>query len=462
LLRTVALVAAGAVVLDDGSSTVVYLLAAAESAISTLMRPAQNSLLPALSRTPEELTSTNLALSVIESGGVFLGPLIGAVLLSGSSVGIVFFAAAAAYLVSTLLLLPVRVPGHVLPEAAGERRSILAEFVTGTRAVAAEPNLRLVVLLYGAQNLVAGSLNVLVVVTALQLLDMGQVGVGALTAAVGIGGVVGGAVAFTRLRRGRHGTDLRLGLILWGIPLVLLSFVSTPAAALVLLGFVGVAVTVVDVAAITLLQRTARGELLPHALGTLQAVFVFSVATGTLLAPVLVSSLGVRGALLATGAFLPVLAITLNRQLQRLDAGLAQNPELVGLLAQISIFAPLSESALEHLASLLTARDLPSGGVAFSQGDEGDGFYIVESGLVAVEVAGVTVATLGPGEYFGEIALLRDVPRTATIRATTDVRLQRLDRAPFIGTVTGNSTSTDAADAVVGSRLGMRSGFTAV
>lgn len=243
---------------------------------------------------------------------------------------------------------------------------------------------------------------------------------------------------------------------------MLLSFVSTPAAALVLLGFVGVAVTVVDVAAITLLQRTARGDLLPHALGMLQAVFVFSVAAGTLLAPILVSSLGVRGALLATGAFLPLLAIALNRQLNRLDASPAQDPELIALLLGIPIFAPLPESALEHLASSLTPRELPAGAVVFSQGDHGDCFYIIESGMVDVDVDGATVATLGRGEYFGEIALLRDVPRTATIRAKTDVGLRRLDRGPFIGTVTGYSTSADAADAVVGSRLGLRSGFTAV
>jgi hypothetical protein len=462
LLRTAALVAAGVVVLDGGPAILVYGLAAVESAASTLMRPAQNSLLPALSRTPEELTSTNLALSVIESGGVFLGPLIGAVLLSGGSVGLVLFASAGAYLVSTLLLLPVKVPAVISFEDLGGRRSILQEFTMGTRAIAADSSLRLVVLLYGAQNIVAGALNVLIVVTALKLLGMGQSGVGALTAAVGVGGVLGGALAFSRLRKGHHGTDLRIGLLLWGMPLVLLSFVSSPEAAVVLLGFVGVGVTVVDVASVTLLQRTAKGDLLPHALGVLQTTFVISVATGTLLAPVLVSHLGVRGALLATGAFLPVLAIALNSQLRRLDASSAKDLALVQLLGQISIFAPLPESAIEHLASSLTARAFPAGDVVFSQGDHGDGFYIIESGQVDVLTDGISVATLGSGDYFGEIALLRDVPRTATIQALTDVRLQRLDRARFIGTVTGNSTSSDAADSVVGSRLGLRSGFTTV
>ena len=462
LLRTAALGGAGLAVLGDQSSTLVYVLVGVESAVSTLMRPAQNSLLPALSRTPEELTSTNLALSVIESGGVFLGPLIGAALLSGSSIGIVFLAAAGAYLASTLLLLPVGTPAAAQVDRPIDGPGLFTEIAAGARAVAAEPDTRLVVLLYGAQNLVAGALNVLIVVTALRLLGMGQSGVGTLTAAVGVGGVIGGALAFSRLRRGRHGTDLRLGLLLWGAPLLLLGFVSSEPVALVLLGIVGIGVTIVDVAAVTLLQRTARGDLLPHALGLLQAVFVLSVAAGTLLAPVLVANLGVRGALLATGAFLPVLAVALARRVGRLDAQPAHDPALVSLLAAIPIFAPLPEAAVEHLVSRLEPVESPAGAVVFSEGDHGDGFYVVEDGEVEVVIDGSRVRTLDAGGYFGEIALLRDVPRTATIRALTDVRLQRLDRAPFLATVTGSSASSDAADAVVGSRLGLRSGFTSV
>jgi hypothetical protein len=379
LLRTLALAGAGLVVLGCNSSVLVYACVAVESAVSTLMRPAQSSLLPALSRTPQELTSTNLALSVIESGGVFLGPLIGAALLSGSSIGIVFLASAAAYLVSALLLAPVRVPQPVGGLQGVPSGGLLRAMTSGARAVAAEPDTRLVVLLYGAQNLVAGALNVLIVVTALRLLGMGQAGVGALTAALGVGGVVGGGVAFSRLRRGRHGTDLRLGLVLWGVPLVLLALVSSQAAALLLLGFVGVGVTLVDVAAVTLLQRTARGDLLPHALGLLQVVFVLGVATGTLLAPVLVDLLGVRGALVATGAFLPLLAVALARQVRRLDHSTAHDPAHVALLAGIEIFAPLPEAALEHLAEMLLAVELPAGTSVFAQGDDGDGFYVVEA-----------------------------------------------------------------------------------
>jgi len=316
--------------------------------------------------------------------------------------------------------------------------------------------MRLIVALYGAQNLVAGALNVLIVLAALRLLDLGQSGVGVLTAAVGIGGVIGGAVAFVRLRRSRHGTDLGIGLLLWGVPLVLLALVSSPTIAFALLCVVGVGVTLVDVAAITLLQRTASGELLPHALGLLQAVFVFSVAAGTLLAPPLVAAVGIRGALIATGAFLPLLAGLLSRQVRRLDASPTRDPARVELLAAISIFAPLPESVLEQLASALDLVEHPAGGVIFRQGEPGDGFYVVDVGEVGVLIDDSEVNTIGPGGYFGEIALLHDVPRTASVVARSDVRLYRLDSAPFVNAVTGNTTSSQAAAAVMGSRLGFR------
>jgi hypothetical protein len=429
LARTFTLAGAGVLVLVDGPTWSVYVLVAVESAISTILRPAQNSLLPILSRTPEELTSTNLALSVIESAGVLLGPLMGAALLGGTSVGVVFLASAIAYLVSTVLLYLVDVQ-VVLPDQAGPPTSFLSDVAVGIRAIAGDPDIRVVVVLYGAQNLVAGALNVLIVVTALDLLKLGQSGVGTLTAAVGVGGIIGGAVVLARLRAARHGADLGIGLLLWGVPLVVLALLSSRAAAFILLGIVGIGVTVVDVAAVTLLQRTAKGELLPHALAALQTVFVTTVAVGTLLAPILVSSLGIRHALLVTGAFLPVVALLLRGRLSRLDSQPHVSRPQVALLAATPIFAPLPDSALEHLAALLQEVDVPAETIVFSQGDHGDGFYLVETGHVDVIIDGQPVARLGPGDYFGEIALLRDVPRTATIKTQVPTRLQRLDRAP--------------------------------
>jgi predicted MFS family arabinose efflux permease len=455
VVRTLGLAAAGALILTGAPIVAVYVLVAVESAASTLMRPLQNSLLPLLSRTPEELTSTTLALSVIESAGVLLGPLLGALLLHETSVGAVFEVAAAAYAVSALLLLPVRdTDAPIRP--GPQRATLLAGALGGARAVAADREARVIVALYGAQNLAAGALNVLIVVSALEFLEMGQSGVGTLTAALGFGGVVGGGLVFARLRRGHYGADLRVGLLLWGVPLVLLALVSSTIAALILLVVVGVGVTVVDVSAVTLLQRNAEGEFLPQALGVLQSVFVASVGLGTLLAPLLVRSLGIRGALLATGLLLPLLAAALWPRLRRLDRGSGAESGLVSLLASIPIFAPLSEPAREQLALRLRAERYEPGETVFAQGDHGDGFYIVQAGEVDVVIDGDHVRTLGRHGYFGEIALLRDEPRTATVRARSAVRLQRLDRERFLAIVTGITATLAAADAVVDARLGLQ------
>jgi predicted MFS family arabinose efflux permease len=442
-------------VFSGDPSWIVYALVVVEATLSALLRPAQNSMLPMLAQTPQELTSTNLALSVIESAGVFLGPLIGAVLLSEGSIALVFCAAAFAYVVSTALLFSIPVPDSVVGLPA-RGTSFLEDMASGIDAIGRDAQTRLIVCLYGAQNLVAGALNVLIVLTALRLLDLGQSGVGILTAAVGIGGVLGGALAFARLRRGQHGTDLGVGLLLWGVPLVALALAPSAPIAFVLLCIVGVGVTLVDVAAITLLQRIATGDLLPHALSLMEAVFVIGVAAGTLLAPLLVSALGVRGALIATGAFLPLLAAALARRVRRLDASAACDPLLVELLTEIPIFAPLSESTIEQLASSLDPVRRPAGAFVFSQGDAGDGFYVVEEGELEVVIDEKRVNMIGRGGYFGEIALLHDVPRTASVRALSEVQLRRLDSAPFIAAVTGSVASSQAAAAVVGSRVGFR------
>jgi MFS family permease len=458
VVRTLALAAAGVVIVDGGASWVVYVLVAVESAVSALMRPAQTALLPTLARTPEELTAANLALSVIESAGVFLGPLLGALLINGTDAGVVFLTAAGAYLVSTIVLASVRIPADV---SVQERAPVgfVGDVVAGARSVAANRNATIVVLLYGAQSLVAGVLNVLVVVVALRLLGFGQSGVGTLTAAIGVGGMVGGAVIFLRLRNAKHGADLRLGLLLWGTPLLLAALFSSRVTTLVLFAVVGVGVTVVDVSTVTLLQRVAAGEVLSHALGLLQTVVVVGMVTGTLLAPTLNSELGPRGALVATGAVLPILAAALWGRLRRLDARTAANPAYVELLEGIPIFEPLADVALEQLASLLEPMAVGAHEPVFSQGDSGEAFYVIEDGELEVVIDGKPIRRLGHGEYFGEIALLRDVPRTATVLALTPVNLLLLDRGHFLATVTGNSSSARAADAVVGARLGLRAGF---
>jgi hypothetical protein len=187
--------------------------------------------------------------------------------------------------------------------------------------------------------------------------------------------------------------------------------------------------------------------------GVLEMILVGTIGLGAILAPVLIDVMGIRWSLVVTGAFLPVLAALSWRQLLRIDAE-SHAPAEVDLLAEIPIFAPLPEPTLERLAAQLETVSAPAGTVVIRQGDAGDKFYVVADGELEVSVDGVSTATLGRGDGFGEIALLRDVPRTATVTAKSPVRLLALDRDVFLDAVTASPPSARAADAIVGARLG--------
>jgi cyclic nucleotide-binding protein/MFS transporter len=323
----------------------------------------------------------------------------------------------------------------------------------GFKAIAVERRLRVVIGLYAAQTVVAGALGVLVVVTALDLLDQGESGVGLLNAASGVGGVVGALVAFALIGRKRLASDFGLGIVLWGAPLAVIGAWPNTAVALVALGVLGLGNTLVDVAGLTLLQRTAPPAVIGRVFGVLEMLLVGTIGLGAALAPILIDWIGIRWALVVTGAFLPVLAAATWRKLLQIDAESEPPTEALQLLRPIPIFTPLPAPALERLASDLEPVEVSAGAEVIRQGDPGDRFYVIESGRFEVTLDGAPTGELGPGDFFGEIALLRNVPRTASVKAVTDGTVQALGRHEFLEAVAGHPPSARAADAVVGARL---------
>jgi hypothetical protein len=217
----------------------------------------------------------------------------------------------------------------------------------------------------------------------------------------------------------------------------------------------GLGNTLVDVAGLTLLQRTAPPDVIGRVFGVLEMILVGTIGLGAALAPTLIDVVGTRWSLVAVGAILPALAALTWRSLVRIDVE-SHAPGQLGLLERIDIFAPLPAPALERLASQLEPVTVPAGTEVIRQGDHGDRFYIVEAGRLIVSVDGAPAREIGPGDFFGEIALLRDLPRTASVTAESDAQLQALGRAAFLDAVTGSPPSARAADAVVGARLAVR------
>jgi MFS family permease len=462
LVRAFTLAVAAAAVFADAPAGAIYGLAGFVSLVSTAFQPAQAALLPSLARRPEELTAANVASSTIESVGSFAGPALGGLLLALTGTGVVFAATAATFAWSAVLVARIRAGKRDERQAAagdGRARTALAGF----RLIGSEARLRLLVGLYAAQTLVAGALNVLIVITALELLDLGEAGVGFLNSAVGAGGLAGVVVALALVGRRRLASDFRLGLILWGVPIVLIGVWPERATVFALLALLGIGNTLVDVAGLTLLQRAVPDDVLARVFGVLESLVVGTIGLGAVAAPLLVAVLGVRGALVATGALLPLLAALTWRRLARIDAALTVPQRQLDLLRALPLFAPLPAAAIEHLAASLIPVEVSAGGEIVRQGDPGDRFYVVSEGEVEVAVDGARGATLRAGDSFGEIALLRDVPRTATVTAAGEASLYALERDEFIAAVTGHPASAAAADAVVATRLGsLRPGMASV
>jgi MFS family permease len=450
LLRAGLMVAAGAVIAVDGPAPVVYAIIVVATIAGTVFRPAQAALLPSLVRDPRELSAANVVASTVESVGSFAGPAVGGLLLAFTNPETVFMVNALSFVWSAALVAGVHSEKPVREEHGDEadRPSFLREVSAGMTSIVGEPHLRLLSGLYAAQTLVAGAASVFTVAVALDLLDIGNSGVGWLSAASGLGGFVGGLLALGLAMRSRLATDLALGLVLNGLPFALVAAFPSVPVALAALAIVGIGNSVVDVSAITLLQRAVPDAVLGRVLGAIESILLASLGIGALLAPLLISVGGLRVALLAAGALLPVLVGLSWLALRRIDAG-AEAPAETGLLAAIPIFSPLPLQTLERLASQLGELRLPAGTLILRQGDPGDRFYVIAEGEVEIEGR-----RHGPGAFFGEIALLKDVPRTATVAAATDVRLLTLEREEFIAAVTGHEPSAAAAEAIVSARLG--------
>ena len=455
LARVCAMGGAAAAVFAGAPAAVVYALAVLTALASTAFGPAQSALLPSLARSPEELTAANATSTTLESIGFFLGPALGGLLLTVTSVGAVFAATAALFLWSALVLSRISVDSRGDPSA--EVESIGREALAGFRAILGERRLRLVVGLYGAQALVAGIMRVLVVVIALRILDLGPSGVGFLNSADGVGALAGVFVLLGVITAGRLAGVFGLGIVMWGVPLVVLGIWPSVPLALFCFGVVGVGNVLVDVAGLTLLQRTAPDKVRARVFGVFESVFLAAIGIGAILAPLLMSAFGSRGALIAAGGGLTVVVLLFWRRLGTVDAPALVPESELALLRNIPIFAPLPPVTLEQLAANLSHVRVAAGSIVFSEGDPGDRFYVVERGEVTVEPEGRPPVTLGRGDYFGEIALLRDVPRTATVRARTDAELWALERDIFIAAVTGHAPSAEAADAVIATHLGAAS-----
>ena len=416
-------------------------------------RPIQASVLPWLARTPGELTAANVVAALGENAATLLGPTLAGVTLALFGVPTAIAVSASLVAVGSAMLWRLAIPSRGGGSTGGSERSPMGGMAAGAADLARLAPPAGVTVLVFAQTFVRGALTVLVVVLALDVLLLGEAAVGWLTAAMGIGGLVGGAIAGALLSVRSLARGFVAGLLLWGIPLVVLAAAPSPLTAYLALVVVGVGNAVEDVSLFTLMPRAFQPRLVGRALGALELTVFAGIGLGSVAAPVLADWLGVRAALGALGGGLAGLAALYAVRFIRLDADLPTPGPEAGILRRNPIFAPLSLATVELLATELAANAFATGEVVMAEGDVGDRFHLIADGTAAVSVGGVERGVLGVGDGFGEIALLRDVPRTATVTAMEPLRTYSLSRDEFLVAVGSSRLATATAVATAEDRL---------
>jgi MFS family permease len=449
------LVGAAAIAAYTGSGhLVVYALAVAATIATTPFRSAQAALTPTLARNPVELTAANAVASGVDSIAFFAGPALAGLLLVVASTSAVFVATALALVVSAIFVAVISVERAEAPRVEIEARTIVSEAFAGFGAILSLPSLRFMMGLLTAQTLAAGAVQVYIVVAAIRLLDLGTGGVGYLNSAMGVGAVIGAIAALGLTGVARLSPAFMLGVAMWGLPLVVVGVWPVTGLAIVMFALIGLGNSIADVASLTIVQRAVPDDVMARVFGVIQMLWYGSIGIGAALAPALIAWVGLENALIVTGAGMTVLVAASWAGVARIDkAATLPEPGELRVLTAVPIFTPLPGATLEHLAGRLVPLRVDAGTTIVREGDAGDRFYIVAEGELEVTQDATPLSEIGQGDYFGEIALLRDLPRTATVTAKTDVVLYALDRDEFLGAVTGHPPSAEAAETVVSSRL---------
>lgn len=458
LVQAAAMLATAGAMLGGLPVPIVYAAATVAATALVVTRPTQSALLPSLSRTPDELTAANGAAGIVEGLGVLLGPLAAAAVLAGTSVGVVFAVAGVVLVLAALATAGLRprtlrrAPGLDDAPDRGDTRPD-PSFLAGLRAVAGDPDARLIVSLLTARMVIAGAADVLYVLLALDLLGMGEPGAGLLNAALGGGTILGGALGFALIGRERLAAVTAVGAVTWGVAVAAIGLSGLAALAPGLFVLGGAGLTVLEISGRTILQRSVRDDVLARVFGIQEGLAMAGLAVGSVAVSALVGVVGLVATVVIVGAFLPVVVLVAWSQLSVLDRRATPPIQALDLLRGTALFRPLPPPQLEAVARRGTWLTVDPGTVLIREGDSGDRYYVMAAGSVSVEQGGVRLRDIDePGSGFGEIALLLDVPRTATVTTTAETVLFAIDRAPFLTAVTGHPDAMMAARAEVASR----------
>jgi hypothetical protein len=445
-----AAIAATAAVVMAGAPLAAYAAAVVAAAAMTTTRPAQAALIPAVAATPDQLTAANVVVGWLEAAGTAGAGLLVGVLISVAGVGSVFAVCAGLAVTAALLVAGLRVAP--LTSEQDSAPPVLAGIREGLRLAVRRPRLRLMLALLTAEAVVLGALDLLIVIVAIDVLSRPEAWAGYLNFAYGAGAVLAATVSAVLVGR-RLGAPILAAALLFSGALAALALGLGVAGTVALLAVAGASATLLEIATRTLLQRSIPPRLIGRIFGLQEGLMMAGYAIGALLVPLLVYLGGSRLALLGVAALLPVAAAAGGRALFGLDAETPVPVVEIALLRSLPLFAELPAPAIEGLAAALTPIHLASGAVLIRQGDHGDAYYAIAAGELDVLHDGQVLRQCGRGEGVGEIALLRDIPRTATVIAHSAATVYELHRDLFLTAVLRHAPTQRQADRIANARL---------
>jgi MFS family permease len=458
LVQAVALGLVAAALASEAPFVLIMASAVVYAVSFTFIRPTQAAILPSLADTPGKLTAANSVSTLAESAGAVAGPLLAGLMLglSGPALvfgvfGVVTFAEAA------LVARPSLPPSSVRPRLPMTAGDVVRESLGGFRTLNRDRRAGLLVLTLALGYAVLASLDVLFVAVAIDLLGKGESWAGYLNAAAGIGGLVGAVATVSLVGRQRLVPFLEGGTGVLGASVAMVGVIASSASAPLLFGVAGAGGSVSWMAGSTLLQRAAPEDVLARVFGILEGLGTFGAALGVTGTAVLIGLFGVETTLIVVGSLLVAFALALWIPLASIDrVAEAPDAEALALVRSMHVFGALPPPALERILADLVPVHVEVGHVLMREGDPGDRCYLIAEGRAAVLRAGVRIDGTGAGELVGEIALLRDVPRTASVVAETPMRLLALEREPFLVAVTGHPQSRARAEALAEARVPRR------
>jgi CRP-like cAMP-binding protein len=422
-----------------------------DAAAGSAYRPAQATLLPTLVHTPTEFTHATALASHAKSSSQMLGALAGGLLVAGAPIGLAVAASTVLYAVSALATAPIRATA---PEPDGKvgLRGRMRRMRAGAIAVRGDREAKEIVSYSCMRSAIRGVWISLGVVASLKLLGLGSAGFGILMAAAGAGALA--AIPLTALLVGhRHlARWMAAGLLMCGVPIAAVGGAAAGLPAIAFMVGWGGGMAVSDVAAQAVLNRVIAPASIGPVTGLMESGKLLFEGGACLLAPALVDSLGIRGALVAAGLVVAVIVAGGARAFGRIDTRAVGHAEVIRLLTAVKLFHGLRVDVLEGVVAQLRPLDIAPGQDVLTQSvrDHG-GWYLVQQGQLEVLIDGFVVNELTRGDGFGELALLRDRPRAATVRTRTRARLLTLERDAFLTAIGGGdialSGGFDIADA---------------